>query len=95
MGFSIKFVTAESGRSIVYIEGLQDIISKEIVNNPLKIDFIFANSADPLVLHFIWVFTVTHSPCLRVSSPQRVKQAEMAHYSLPICAVFGAHTPKD
>ena len=46
MGFSIKFETVEPGRSIVHIKGLQVIISNEIVFISLKIDFIFANSAD-------------------------------------------------
>ena len=41
MEFSIKFDTVKSGWSIVYIYGLQIIISS------LKIDFISANSTDP------------------------------------------------
>ena len=45
--FSIKFVTVKSGWSILYIEGSQVIIPKNIVFFSLKIDFILANSADP------------------------------------------------
>ena len=47
MEFSIKFDTVKSGWSIVYIEGLQVIISKNITFPSFKIDFILANNADP------------------------------------------------
>ena len=47
MEFSIKFDTVRSGRSIVYIEGLQVIISKNIKFLSPKIDSALANSADP------------------------------------------------
>ena len=40
MGFSIKFDTVKSGWSIVYIERLQVIISKNIIFLSLKIDFV-------------------------------------------------------
>ena len=64
MEFPIKFDTAKSGWSIVYIEGSQVEIKKEIYIS-------FSNSADPdemphdavlmkcrMMRHFIWVFTV-------------------------------------
>ena len=47
MEFSIKFDTVKSGWSIVYIEGSQVIISKNVVFLSLKIDCSKANSADP------------------------------------------------
>ena len=47
MDFSIKFDTVKSGWFIVYIEGLQDKISKNIVFHSLKIDFVLANRAVP------------------------------------------------
>ena len=42
-----NFDTVKSGWSIVYIEGFQVIISKNIMFLSLKIDFVIANSADP------------------------------------------------
>ena len=47
MGYSIKFDTVKSGRSIVYIKGSQVIISKNIVFLSLMINIVLANSADP------------------------------------------------
>ena len=47
MELPIKFDTVKSGWSIVYIEGSQVIISKNIEFLSLKIDFVLANSADP------------------------------------------------
>ena len=44
MVFSIMFDTVKPGWSIVYIEGSQVIISKNIVFLSLKIDFVLANS---------------------------------------------------
>ena len=53
MEFSIKFDTIKSGMSILYVEGMHAIISKNIVCFSLKIDFVFANSVDPdEMLHF-------------------------------------------
>ena len=49
MEFSIK-----SGWSILYIERLQIIISENIIFLSLKIDFVYANSADPDEMpHFV------------------------------------------
>ena len=63
MEFSLKFDTVKSGWSIVYTEGSQVIISKNIIFIFLKINFVMANSADPdemphlgkfhLSLHFL------------------------------------------
>ena len=47
MEFSIKLHTIKSGWSIVYIEGSQAIISKDILWFSLQIKFVLANSADP------------------------------------------------
>ena len=47
MELPIKFDTVKSGWPIVYIEGSQAIISKNVIFLSLKIDFILANSADP------------------------------------------------
>ena len=54
MELPTKFDTLTSGWSIVYIEGLQVKISKNIIFLSLKIDFVLANSEDPdemLLLH--------------------------------------------
>ena len=45
MEITIKIDTDMSGWSIVYIEGLQVILSKNIFLSP-KIDFVFANCED-------------------------------------------------
>ena len=45
MEYSIKFDTVKSGWSIIYIEGLQVIISKHIVFLSLEIHFVSANNA--------------------------------------------------
>ena len=47
MEYSIKFDTVKSGLSIVYIEGLQIITSKNIAFLSLKTDFVLINSAGP------------------------------------------------
>ena len=47
MKLSIKFDTVMSGQFIVYIEGLQVIISKKMSNLSLKIDFVLENSINP------------------------------------------------
>ena len=47
MEFPLQFDTVKSGWSIVYIEGSQVIISKNILFFSLKVDFVLANSADP------------------------------------------------
>ena len=48
MKLSIKLHAIKSGWSIVYMEGLQFMISKKnFVFHSLKIDFVLANSADP------------------------------------------------
>ena len=47
MEFPIKFDTVKSGWSIVYIEGSQVLISKNIIFLSLKISYVFPNSADP------------------------------------------------
>ena len=39
---------------------------------PVNVNFVSANSTDPEV-HFICVFTVCQSTCLRVSGPQRLR----------------------
>ena len=62
------------GRSIVYIQGKQFIISKIIVFLLLMICFVLANSADPDMRHFNWVFSVCQSIRLWVSGLQRVKR---------------------
>ena len=61
--FPIKFDTVKSGWPIVYIEGSQVIIVKNIFLS-LKIDFVLANSANSdEMLHcaFIRVFTICQS----------------------------------
>ena len=45
--FPVKLDTVKSGWPIVYIEGSQAIISKNVIFLSLKIDFILGNSADP------------------------------------------------
>ena len=45
MKISIKFDTVKSGWSIVYIEGLQVIVSKNIIFLSLRVDFVFTSSA--------------------------------------------------
>ena len=63
MKFSIKFDPVKSGWSIVYNEGSQVIISNNIVFLSLKIDLVFANSADlDEMLHFIWVLALCQKP---------------------------------
>ena len=73
MESSIKFYPVKSGLSI---EGSQGIISKYYIS--LKINFVLANSADPVeILHYgtfhlglcclPWVFAVCQSTCLGVS----------------------------
>ena len=47
MEFSINVDTLKSEWSIVYIEGIQVIISKNIKFLSLNMDFILANRADP------------------------------------------------
>ena len=47
MEFPVKLDTVKSGWPIVYIEGSQAIISKNVIFLSLKIDSILANSADP------------------------------------------------
>ena len=47
MEFSIKLHTIESGWSIVYIEGSQVVISKNIAFLSPKINLVLANSTDP------------------------------------------------
>ena len=47
MEISIKVDTAKSEWFIVCIEGLQVIISQNIIFFSLKIEFVLANSADP------------------------------------------------
>ena len=47
MEFSVKFDIVKSGFSIVYIEGLQIITSKNIAFLSLKTDFVLINSAGP------------------------------------------------
>ena len=47
MVFSIKVDTVRSGWSIVYIEGSQVIMFKNILFLSQKIDFVSANNADP------------------------------------------------
>ena len=47
MEISIKFDTVKSGWSIIYIEGSQVIIKRNVVFPSLKIDFGLANSANP------------------------------------------------
>ena len=46
MKFSIKFDTVKSGWTIVYMERLQVIFSKNIQFLSLKIDSVLANSAE-------------------------------------------------
>ena len=54
----MKFDAVKLGWSIVYIEGLQDIISKNIIYLSLRINFVLANSADleemPCYAAFHW-----------------------------------------
>ena len=57
MEFSIKLHTIKSGWSIVYIEGSQVIISKNIIFLSLKINFVLANSADP------WIYSIYLGMC--------------------------------
>ena len=47
MEVQIKYATVKSGWPIVYIEGFQVIISKNITFLSLRIDFVLANSAHP------------------------------------------------
>ena len=47
MDSSFWFYTVHLGWSIVYIEGLQVILFKNIIFISLKIDFVLANSAEP------------------------------------------------
>ena len=47
MEFSIGLHTIKSGWCIVYYEGLQVIISKNLLLFSLKIHFVLANSEDP------------------------------------------------
>ena len=66
MGYSIKFETVKSGWSIVYIEGLQVIISPKYCISFSKDRFCLSRQCRPrqnchLMQHFIWLFTVCHS----------------------------------
>ena len=47
MEFSIKFDIVKSGWSIIYIEGLHVMISKNIAFRSLYINFVLVNGADP------------------------------------------------
>ena len=47
MEFSIKFDTVNSRWAIIYNEGSQVILSKNIAFLHLEVDFVLANSADP------------------------------------------------
>ena len=49
MECAVKFDTVKLGRSIVYVEGSHNILSKDInfAFILLHIDFVMANSADP------------------------------------------------
>ena len=64
MEFSIKYDTVKSGWSIVDIEGSQVIIKKKQHIFSVKIDFDFANSAEP--------DEISHYARLGVSGLQRV-----------------------
>ena len=58
MDFPIKLHTVKSGWSIVYIEGSQVIISKNIAFLSLTIDFVLADSADPDEMpHYVHCFS--------------------------------------
>ena len=79
MQFSIKFDTAMSGWSIVYVESQRLYFQIYYISfYESKIDFVLANSADPYempryaVFHFIWVFIVCQSTRLGVSGLQMV-----------------------
>ena len=45
--FLIKYDTVKPGWSIIYIEGSQVIIFKNIIFLSVRIDFVLVNSADP------------------------------------------------
>ena len=97
MEFSIQFETVRSGWSIVYIEGLQVIISKNIKFLSPKIYPVLANSTDPNEMTLYGAFHLgPHCFCkdtrLGVSGPQRVKQLKNsclnAHGRKNICQEF-------
>ena len=71
---SIKFDIVNSGRSIIYIEGLQLIISNKghtsYFNSSLSYQTVQTLMKCRHMRHFIWVFTVCFSTRLVVSSPQ-------------------------
>ena len=77
MDFSIKLHTIKSEWSIVYIEGLPVIISKDYYFLSLKIDSVLEQTVQTMtkcrvMRQFVWVFTVCNSTRLGVSSPQRI-----------------------
>ena len=71
MEFSVKLHAIKLGWSIVYNEGSQVIISKNVVFDSLMNDFVSVNSAD--LDEMPWHFTVCQSTRFGVSGPQEVK----------------------